>query len=219
MRSIRRNGYLGFVVAATSAGLLACGGGVSEPPPAAVPPSADSGLPEGHPVMEAPSLEAISRQTRTTEGVVQETLEGGGYTYARVLVGEEEIWVAGPATPLEVGSDIAISGATPMGGFSSPSLGRTFENLYFVGSFGSAAPPPDATTGEALEVLVGGGYTYVRAQIGETELWLAGPETEMREGDAVHWKGGLEMGEFTSSSLGRTFENIVFVGRFWVTPY
>lgn len=197
--------------------LSACGGAPGAGAPAAPAEGEAGALPEGHPVMEASSLSQMAADADPTSGVVKETLTGGGYTYARVSVGEREIWVAGPETPLEVGQEIGIAGAMPMGNFSSPSLERTFENLYFVGGFQADGPPSDATGGVALEVLAGGGYTYVRAKIGEEELWLAGPQMEILEGDQVFWRGGMEMGLFDSPSLGRSFENIVFVGRFWVT--
>jgi hypothetical protein len=148
---------------------------------------------------------------------VLELLDGGGYTYARVKVGEgREMWVAGPATPLTVGQEIGIGGAVSMGAFSSATLERTFDDLYFVGSFVPDGPPPGATRGEALEVLEGGGYTYVRARTGEVEQWVAGPQTAITVGDVVAWAGGMDMGEFHSPTLERTFESVLFVGRFWV---
>ena len=158
----------------------------------------------------------IQTEAMNRTGTVQELLSGGGYTYARVKVGEAEMWIAGPETPLEVGQEVGVAGAMPMGPFSSPSLERTFENLYFVGGFQPAGPPPGAARGEVLELLEGGGYTYVRARRGEEEIWLAGPVTPMAVGDAVLWSGGMDMGEFYSASLDRTFTSIFFVGRFWV---
>ena len=128
-----RYGIQGLCSAAVCLTLtVGCGGGAT---PASVPGPADGeagALPEGHPVMEASSLSSMEASAQPTTGVVQETLSGGGYTYARVSVGEREMWVAGPEAPLEVGQEIGIAGAMPMGNFSSPSLERTFENLYFV---------------------------------------------------------------------------------------
>jgi hypothetical protein len=158
----------------------------------------------------------IQSEAMTRTGVVQELLAGGGYTYARVKVDESEMWVAGPQAPLEVGQEISLAGAISMGPFSSPSLERSFDELFFVGGFQPAGPPPNASRGEALEVVEGGGYTYVRAGTEEAEIWLAGPETPIAVGDTVLWSGGMDMGEFYSRSLDRTFESVIFVGRFWV---
>ena len=214
--------------------LLAAGCGGSAGSVDTAPPSPDTreaapaaSLPTGHPVVAAQSLgdmpepAEMAGAAAMASGTVLELLTGGGYTYARVSLddGDREIWVAGPETSLEIGQEVGIAGAMSMGAFSSPSLERTFDDLYFVGGFRTAGPeaaPPGATSGNALEVLVGGGYTYVLAKVGEDEIWLAGPETQVTVGDTVSWMGGMDMGEFTSSSLDRTFENILFVGRFWV---
>jgi len=208
-------------LAALALALAACGGAPGSDHPAAQPAgdAADAtaqALPAGHPVTAAGSLDEAASPSLPVKGVVQEVINGGGYTYARVLAGEKEMWVAGPQAPLEVGQEVGIGGAISMGAFSSPSLERSFDELFFVGSFQSDGPPPGAKTGEVLEVLEGGGYTYVRARAGETETWLAGPMTAMAVGDTVSWMGGMNMGEFYSASLEKTFDDIVFVGRFWV---
>ncbi len=212
----------------------ACGGTVASsssmepasPSPEASAPAQAAELPAGHPMTRAGSLEASESAPTAESATVLELLEGGGYTYARLAMddGEREVWVAGPQTALDVGEEVRVGGLPSMGSFSSAALERTFEDLYFVGAFGTSRPPAGAateppagaTTGQALEVLEGGGYTYVRLQIEDGEVWLAGPATRIAEGDSVSWWGGLEMGEFTSSSLERTFEAITFVERYWV---
>ena len=57
---------------------------------------------------------------------------------------------------------------------------------------------------------------YVEAEVDDRMLWLAAPETEMAEGQQLTWFGGTQMGEFRSSSLERTFDDILFVERIWV---
>ncbi len=81
-------------------------------------------------------------------GVVAETMNAGGYTYARLTTGAGEVWVAGPETPMAVGERVSASGATAMHGFTSRTLGRTFDEIYFVGAWGGSAPPttPPAAT-------------------------------------------------------------------------
>lgn len=188
----------------------------SSPERAAEAPSPNEALPEGHPPTTTAAASQMTKPGGVQVGTVLETLDGGGYTYARLHVGEREMWVAGPTARLEVGQQVRIADAVSMGSFASPSLERTFDELFFVGGFQSRSAPPDAAEGEALEVVVGGGYTYVRARVGDDQVWLAGPLTEIPEGSVVLWRGGTEMGEFYSASLDRTFDNIVFVGRFWV---
>ena len=50
----------------------------------------------------------------------------------------------------------------------------------------------------------------------DEEIWVAAPAVSIAVGDSVSWVGGMDMGEFTSRSLGRTFDDIRFVERFWV---
>lgn len=79
----------------------------------------------------------------------------------------------------------------------------------------AAAPAPAATItrGKVLETMNAGNYTYVRAQTDSGEKWVAGPEAKVKVGDAVEWPGGMEMKNFTSKTMGRTFESILFVDR------
>ncbi len=158
---------------------------------------------------------------------VLETMDAGGYTYVRVSVEAEteetEAWLAGPQTVLTVGDALVIGDALPMEDFTSTSLNRTFELLYFVSSFekpNMALPDPGQGTDSgvtggpqstALEVLTGGGYTYVRVDVEGDDLWLAGPRVAVSEGQTVSWRGGAPMDGFKSSSLGRSFEKILFV--------
>jgi hypothetical protein len=167
-------------------------------------------LPAGHVPVQA------SRNQTTV--VVLETMTGGGYTYVRGAMNGEEAWFAGPGTALAVGDTVLVADPMPMQNFSSSSLNRTFDVLYFVGSYGKGAAPVTAprgtsfgTEGEVLEVLSGGGYTYVRVDNEGESLWMAGPPTKVEEGDIVSWRDGSMMRDFSSRTLGRTFEEILFV--------
>lgn len=161
-------------------------------------------------------------------GIVLETMNADRYTYARVGADEEEIWVAGPATELAVGDTVSLVGAGNMGRFTSPSLDRTFDELYFIDQFRAAGAAQGTFQGTVTETMNSGGYTYVQVNVGEefswmtapdTEeplVWLAGPETVLSVGDVVRWQGGSIMRRFSSNTLGRTFTEIVFVGSFTV---
>lgn len=195
-----------FVAAACSAG------------DAEGPQQAGTALPEGHP--------PITGQAGATAdgpgGMVLETVDGGGYTYVRLGADDQEIWVAGPITDLEVGDTVQLVNPMAMGEFTSSALERTFENLYFADGFrkpgapGSAAHAPGATQGIVEETMNSGGYTYVRVTSEGRDLWLAGPETPVATGDSVGWVGGMLMRGFTSSTLERTFDEILFVNAFTV---
>jgi hypothetical protein len=61
-----------------------------------------------------------------------------------------------------------------------------------------------------------GGYTYVRVTTGEGEVWAAGPQTAVAVGDTVSFPRGMEMRNFHSDKLDRTFERIAFVSAITV---
>lgn len=79
----------------------------------------------------------------TYHGKVLETMESGGYTYVRIDSCGEEQWLASPRIPVQVGQFVASPQGNEMRGFSSPTLGRTFESIFFVPSMGIAPGAPD----------------------------------------------------------------------------
>ena len=165
---------------------------------------------------EPPQVEEVSSAWPT--GVVLETMAGGGYTYAHVELDDTDMWVAGPITPLKVGDAVTLVDTAFMGAnFPSKALDRTFDEIVFVMSFEEEESPSIQVSGVALQVLATGGYTYVEVETGEGTFWLAGPETEITEGTTVQWKGPMLMRDFHSSSLDRTFSEILFVDSVWMS--
>lgn len=75
-------------------------------------------------------------------GTVVETMDAGGYTYAKIDRGGSQVWAAGPATKLAVGARVDTDAGTLMTGFRSETLDRTFEEIYFIASFGDAGGAP-----------------------------------------------------------------------------
>ncbi|MDQ1245425.1 MAG: hypothetical protein QG565_1766 [Campylobacterota bacterium] len=65
-------------------------------------------------------------------GKVLETINSGGYTYAKVDEGGNAYWIAGPQTTLSVGSSVSFIEQMVMKDFTSKSLNRTFDHLVFV---------------------------------------------------------------------------------------
>jgi hypothetical protein len=84
---------------------------------------------------------------------VLETMEAGGYTYARLMTVDGPVWTAGPVTPLEVGQKIIASGAMEMRDFYSKTLDRTFDSIYFVQSYSA----DDGTSGTQEAMKMGHG--------------------------------------------------------------
>ena len=66
-------------------------------------------------------------------GKVIETMDSGSYTYAHVDSGKEKYWVATAPVPLQTGSMVSFGTSMLMKNFTSKSLDRTFDTIYFVG--------------------------------------------------------------------------------------
>ncbi len=71
-------------------------------------------------------------------------------------------------------------------------------------------------SGELIETFNSGGYTYVHLNTDKGPVWAAGPITTIKKGDKVSFTGKVAMIDFYSKSLDRTFDNIYFVGEYYV---
>jgi len=61
-------------------------------------------------------------------------------------------------------------------------------------------------------------YTYVHVKEGDHAYWMAGPRTELKAGDTFSYEQAMEMKQFTSKELNRTFDVILFVDSFKPEP-
>lgn len=68
------------------------------------------------------------------------------------------------------------------------------------------------------EVLQTSNYSYVRAMEKEKEIWLAITKQEVKEGETYYYAQEMEMKNFPSKELKRTFESIYFVQTFSPQP-
>jgi hypothetical protein len=64
-------------------------------------------------------------------GKVLETMDAGGYTYARIESEGKTIWLAMPTTKLKVGQDATFNPGQEMRNFKSEALKRTFDKIIF----------------------------------------------------------------------------------------
>ncbi|MDO9309341.1 MAG: OB-fold nucleic acid binding domain-containing protein [Deltaproteobacteria bacterium] len=75
----------------------------------------------------------------------------------------------------------------------------------------NSAQPAEVLSGKVIETMNSGGYTYVNLQKKNGEkVWVAAPETSVKAGSQVSFKGGMEMVNFESKSLKRKFDKINF---------
>jgi len=106
----------GFMVRSAALGLIVWCAGIHE------------GAAQSHPSMEMPGNEVGA--TALT-GKVVETMNSGGYTYVLVDDGTKKTWAAGPPSTVAVGDQVIVANGMPMHDFTSKTLGRTFDVIYF----------------------------------------------------------------------------------------
>ena len=74
----------------------------------------------------------------------------------------------------------------------------------------AAAQAPGNLSGTVLETMDSGGYTYLQLDTGSGKPWIAVPQAKVAVGDKVSCQPGMVMKNFSSKTLGRTFDSIVF---------
>lgn len=76
----------------------------------------------------------------------------------------------------------------------------------------AAAQAPGNLNGTVLETMESGGYTYLQLDTGAGKPWVAIPKAKVAVGDKISCQPGMVMKNFSSKTLGRTFDSIVFSG-------
>ncbi len=62
-----------------------------------------------------------------------------------------------------------------------------------------------------LEVLQANSYTFLKVSENGREFWISTTKVEVPKGETVYYVGGLEMKNFESKDLGKTFDVVYFV--------
>lgn len=68
-------------------------------------------------------------------------------------------------------------------------------------------------TGIVSETIGVESYTYIRINQKDQDIWLASTPIEVSNGDQVRYSGDIQMNDFYSKSLERTFPVILFVNQ------
>ncbi len=63
------------------------------------------------------------------------------------------------------------------------------------------------------EVVQANSYTYLNVNEGKENYWIAVTKREVENGETYYYSSGLEMKNFESKDLGRTFDKIYFVDQ------
>jgi len=65
-------------------------------------------------------------------------------------------------------------------------------------------------TGTIVETMNASGYTYMLVDSGAEKNWVAVPATTVEKGAVVNYYDGMVMKDFTSKTLNRTFDAVIF---------
>jgi hypothetical protein len=169
--------------------------------------------------------------------VVDSIIQTKAYTYLKVkevFAGKDSIiWLALPSFEPTVGATYYHDGGLEMGTFHSKELNRDFNPIVF-SSFVSTssevsdknilpkpavdtipvdATPPALHTVLIKEVLEAGGYTYLRADENNKEVWLAIVKANIIAGNIYTYEDAAPMKNFKSRELNRTFDEVLFVAK------
>jgi hypothetical protein len=74
-------------------------------------------------------------------------------------------------------------------------------------------PIADIHTVIVQEVIQGRSYTYLKAKEKEAVFWMAVLKSQTKAGETISFREPLEMKNFTSKELNRTFETIYFISE------
>ncbi len=178
------------------------------------------------------TLTALAQGQQRLEGPVTEKVDAAGYSYLKVSTAKGEQWAAVPQLELTKGATVTIEVQAFMQNFESKTLKRSWPVIAFgtVTSPAPSAPTPGPAPamenphakglpktlstptleGSVLERLEAGVYTYLRLKTATGETWAAVPRAEVPNGMTVRIKNPQPMDGFTSPTLKRSFERIVF---------
>ena len=65
--------------------------------------------------------------------------------------------------------------------------------------------------GIVVSILDTTGYTYMELENGSKRFWIAAPTTKVKAGDHIRFVESMTMHNFTSKTLNRTFNRLIFV--------
>ena len=79
--------------------------------------------------------------------------------------------------------------------------------------------PEGVTSIKVIEHQNGAGYTFIKGTTNKgEEVWIAVREKPVEKGETYYYKDAMEMKNFKSKSLNKTFDSIFFVGKLAKNP-
>lgn len=77
---------------------------------------------------------------------------------------------------------------------------------------------PDNRSVEVVDVVQANAYTYLNVEEGSQKFWIAVSTMDARKGDELHFTQAMEMKDFYSRDLDRTFDIVLFVDNISTLP-
>ncbi len=111
---------------------LGCATQTDEPPSSSSAAGASTGTSDASKAPATPS---------EIKGSVVETIDTAGYTYVLINTGDDEVWAAAPAFAVTEGDEVTVAEPMAMVDYTSKTLERTFDVVYFSGSIRNANQP------------------------------------------------------------------------------
>jgi len=81
-----------------------------------------------------------------------------------------------------------------------------------------SAMPINEKRFEVTEVIQATSYTYLKVKENMAERWVAVSKQDINVGDQFYYDGALQMNNFVSKDLNRTFDEIYFISQVSKTP-
>jgi hypothetical protein len=75
----------------------------------------------------------------------------------------------------------------------------------------TTAQPTGMRAVKVLETMDASNYTYMKVDENGKTLWIAATQMDVKEGETLYFSKSMEMKNFNSETLNRTFESILFV--------
>jgi hypothetical protein len=113
-------------------------------------------------------------------------------------------------TPFSIATALMLACATGCSDQPATDERTATENTGAMVANAANTGGPAVVSGSVIETMNSGGYTYVRVDTGDEEIWAAAGQFEIAVGDRVSFPLETPMQDFHSNTLDRDFELIYF---------
>lgn len=110
---------------------------------------------------------------------------------------------------------LALAAFSAYAGAQSLPAGHPGVNPTATGKVAAAAQLPQK--GKVLSTIAAAPYIYLEVKQDKKTLWLAANAVPVKKGDVIRFDNGMEMTNFHSKTLNRTFPSVLFVNSVVVT--